>query len=85
MININNKGNIMNKKQSLLTVKEASKKANINQSILYTVMHHDKLVFETIGGRKLLNEEVFDTWVKNNIKQPSKKNKELNKKEIKGG
>jgi len=72
----------MNQKQKLLTVKEASQKAGINQSILYTVMHHERLQFETIGGRKLINEDIFDNWVKKNIKQqPSKKSKELDKKE----
>jgi hypothetical protein len=71
----------MNQKQKLLTVKEASQKAGINQSILYTVMHHERLQFETIGGRKLINVDIFDNWVKKNIKQPLKKSKELDKKE----
>jgi len=69
----------MNQKQNLLTVKEASKKANINQAILYTVMTHEKLEFETIGERKFIKEDVLESWIKNNVKKSTKENKEFEK------
>ena len=71
----------MIQKQKLLTVKEASKKANINQSIIYTVMNYDRLDCEKIGERTFIKEDVLEDWIKKNIKQSSKENKTVEKKE----
>ena len=74
----------MSQKQKLLTVKEASQKANLNQSVIYTILNYDRLECEKIGKHTFIFDDVLEEWIKNNIKQqPSKKSKELDKKEDK--
>jgi len=72
----------MNQKSNLLTVKEAAGKANLNQSVIYTILNYDRLECEKIGERTFIKEDVLESWIKKNVKSTSKKNKELDKKEV---
>ncbi len=63
----------------LLTVKDLSKRANMSPSILYSILHYDRLPFETIGDRIVVKESVYNEWAKTNIKEPSKKTKKNGK------
>jgi len=61
--------------ETLLTVKELSKRANISASTIYSILHYDRLPFETIGERIVVKESVYNEWAKANIKEPNKKKK----------
>ena len=66
---------------SFLTVKEVSKQINLNPSTIYTILHFDRLEYETIGGRIVIRQEKLDEWQKSNIKTNEKdvKEKEVKK------
>lgn len=55
---------------TFLTVKDISKKLNICQSIIYTILRYDRLESECIGDRIVVKKEVFEKWAEKNGKQP---------------
>jgi len=65
--------------ETLLTVKEMSKKANISPSTIYSVLHYDRLPFITFADRIVVKESVFNDWVKANIKEPKEAKGKKNK------
>ena len=65
----------------LLSVKELSARSNLSPSILYSVLHYEKLNYETIGGRILVKESVYSDWEKRNVKPKGKEARATDKKE----
>ena len=65
--------------ETLLIVKDLSKRANISPSTLYSILHYDRLPFETIGDRIVVKESVYNEWAKTNIKESNKKTKRKDK------
>ena len=58
-----------------LTIKEVAEKTNLSPVKLYTILHYDRLGYETIGKRIVIPKKVFEEWQKANIKPEDKEEK----------
>jgi len=62
-----------------LTIKEVAQRTNLSTVELYTILHYDRLGYETIGKRIVIPKKVFDEWQKTNIKPEDKEDKKKKK------
>jgi excisionase family DNA binding protein len=58
-----------------LTIKEVAEKTNLSTVKLYTILHYDRLGYETIGKRIVIPKKTFEEWQKTNIKLADKEEK----------
>ena len=65
--------------QKLLTVKDISKRLKINQSTIYTILHYDRLNYETVGNLIVVREDTFNDWMAKNIKSTKEESKDVAK------
>jgi excisionase family DNA binding protein len=52
--------------ENYLTIKDVSKMTNICPSILYSIIHFNKLPTETIGSRVVVQKKELEKWMKEN-------------------
>ena len=63
-----------------LTIKEVAERTNLSTVKLYTILHYDRLGYETIGKRIVIPKKVFEEWQKANIKPENKDGEDKKKK-----
>ena len=62
-----------------LTIKEVAEKTNLSTVKLYTILHYDRLGYETIGKRIVIPKKVFEEWQKANVKPQEEGDKKKKK------
>ena len=54
---------MQNEKESFITVKEAGQRLGMPQTKVYTILHLDRLEYETIGGRIVIREKTLNEYL----------------------